>query len=102
MRQRRPITLGELVHIGKVTNLWEEVEQVLVHDWEEVQWVFRERGGALSLPGGDAWDLSATRLGCVECGARLYRVPSSSAYPHVGSARIGSASCVHAMYSRLI
>lgn len=30
--QRRPVTLGELVHIGKETNRLEEVEQGLVHN----------------------------------------------------------------------
>ena len=41
--QRRPVTLGELVHIGKETNRLEEVEQELIHDRDEVQLVFRER-----------------------------------------------------------
>lgn len=40
--RRRPVVLGELVHIGKETNRLEEVEQGLVHDWDEVQLVFRE------------------------------------------------------------
>lgn len=40
--QRRPVTLGELVHIGKETNRLEEVEQGLVHAWKEVQLVFPE------------------------------------------------------------
>lgn len=43
--QRRPVVLRELVHIGKETNRLEEVEQGLVHDWEEVQLVFRESPG---------------------------------------------------------
>lgn len=34
--------LGDLVHIGKETNRLEEVEQGMVHDWDEVQLVFRE------------------------------------------------------------
>jgi hypothetical protein len=46
--QRRRVVLGELVHIGKETNRLEEVEQGLVHDWPEVQLVFRE-------PRGDSW-----------------------------------------------
>ncbi len=40
--ERRPVVLGELVHFGKETNRLEEVEQGLVHDWDEVQLVFRE------------------------------------------------------------
>lgn len=39
---RRPVTLGELVHIGKESNRLEEVEQGLVHDWDDVQLVLRE------------------------------------------------------------
>ncbi|HEV2126692.1 MAG TPA: hypothetical protein VGW38_28365 [Chloroflexota bacterium] len=40
--QWRLVTLGELVHIGKEANRLEVVEQGLVHDWDEVQLVFRE------------------------------------------------------------
>lgn len=45
---RRPIRLGELVHIGKETNRLEEVEQGQVHDWDEVQLMFRDRTDATS------------------------------------------------------
>ena len=40
--QRRPVILSELVHIDKETNRLEEVEQGLVHDWDEVQLMFRK------------------------------------------------------------
>jgi hypothetical protein len=43
--RRRPVVLGDLVHIGKETNRLEEVEQGLVHDWDEVQLVLREPRG---------------------------------------------------------
>jgi hypothetical protein len=39
---RRSVALGDLVHIGKATNRLEEVEQGLVHDWDEVQLILRD------------------------------------------------------------
>jgi hypothetical protein len=43
--RRRRVVLGGLVHIGKEMNRIEDVEQGLVHDWAEVQLMFRESRG---------------------------------------------------------
>ncbi len=63
--RRRPVVLGELVHIGKETNQLEEVEQGMVHDWDEVQLVFHEPGPP-HTPDVDHTPASAT---CCSCGA---------------------------------
>ncbi len=67
--QRRPVILGELVYIGKETNRLEEVEQGLVHDWDEVQLVFREPPRAAPLEKAAA-PISAA---CQVCGSTLSR-----------------------------
>lgn len=69
--RRPPVVLGELVHIGKETNRMEEVEQGLVHDWEEVQLVFREpRGRCASSIGRDETP-SGVQRACQSCGTPL-------------------------------
>ncbi len=62
---RRPVALGELVHIGKESNRLEEVEQGLVHDWDEVQLVVRDPNGVPS-PSSDE---TRPAVLCRSCGA---------------------------------
>lgn len=69
--RRRPVVLGELDHIGKETNRLEDAEQGMVHDWAEVQLVFREPRGhhhASTAPG--ATETRAQRK-CDSCGAAI-------------------------------
>ena len=59
--------LGELVQIGKETNRLEEVEQRLVHDWDEIQLVFRGPSGAVSCDR----DNTSQPASCCSCGAAV-------------------------------
>ncbi len=69
--QRRPLVLRDLVHIGKETNRLEEVEQGLVHDWDEIQLVFREPRDDHASLRGLASKRSDVQCECAECGAGL-------------------------------
>jgi len=69
--QRRPVVLGELVHIGKETNRMEEVEQGLVHDWDEVQLVFREPHGHSKVSTGQDEAQTTVQRTCWSCGTTL-------------------------------
>jgi len=68
---RRLVVLGELVHIGKETNRLEEVEQGLVHDWHEVQLIFREPRDRPVLSIGRHEAQSAVERTCQSCGTTL-------------------------------
>jgi hypothetical protein len=75
--QRRPVRMGELVHIGKETNRLEEVEQGLVHDWDEVQLVFRDSNIDISAPGTMNPRMkhhSNNKRACAECGSSLHSI----------------------------
>jgi len=69
--QRRPVRLGELVHIGKESNRLEEVKQGLVHDWDEVQLVFREPRGQLKVLAAQDDAQPAVQRACRVCGGTL-------------------------------
>ncbi len=66
--QRRPVGFSELVHIGKETNRLEEVEQGLVHDWDEVQLVFRNLRAHRSASTTNSSVRSAAQWMCLSCG----------------------------------
>lgn len=60
-----------IAHVGKEANKFEEVEQGLVHDWDEVQLVFREpRDSSSGSPVCHQADLENRRT-CAVCGATL-------------------------------
>lgn len=89
--QRRTVIVGEVVYIGKETNRLEEVEQGLVHDWEEVQLVFREpRDRSASSIGRDEAQ-SVEHRTCGSCGATLEGARKSYCSP---------ACCQHAYRQR--
>lgn len=67
--RRRPVVLGELVHIGKETNRLEEVEQGLVHDWNEVQLVFREPQDQVKASTGQSDTHRDVQRICRSCGS---------------------------------
>lgn len=69
--QRRPVSLGELVHIGKETNRLEDVEQGLVHDWDEVQLVFREPHGHSKVSTGQDEAQTTVPRTCWSCDTTL-------------------------------
>jgi hypothetical protein len=62
--QRRPVVLGELVHIGKETNRLEEVEQGKVYDWDVVQLVVRKNGNVPTRANTDCMAAQLTTLAC--------------------------------------
>ena len=80
--QRWPVTLREVVHIGKETNRLEEVEQGLVHDWDEVQLVFREPNDYVEASKATVETNVTVLLTCPSCGTpiigvhRLYCSPA--------------------------
>lgn len=69
--QRRPVTPGEVVYVGKETNRLEEVEAGAIHDWKEVQLAVREPGGAGSRSEAVTLACSSRDRQCRQCGAML-------------------------------
>jgi hypothetical protein len=69
--QRSPVLLGDLVHIGKETNRLEDVEQGMVHDWDEVQLVFREPQAHDRASTNGFGTAAKVQRQCEVCGATL-------------------------------
>jgi ferredoxin len=69
--QHRPVALGELVHIGKETNRLEEVEQGLVHDWDQVQLVFQDPQCQIHEPNTQPKPREIEQRRCVTCGVPI-------------------------------
>jgi hypothetical protein len=75
--QRLSVMLGEPIDSGEETNWLEEVEQGLVHDWDEVQLVFRDSNIDISAPGTMNPRMkhhSNDKSACAECGSNLHSI----------------------------